>query len=70
LGLWYAIDVAPEESTQPLVNMLAERGVIVGSVLNSGGTIRIAPPLVVEEAEIDVLIGALRSSLAEQKAGR
>lgn len=68
LGLWYAIDISPEESTQPLVNMLADRGVIVGSVLNSGGTIRIAPPLVVEEGEIDVLIGALRSSLSEQKA--
>lgn len=67
IGLWYAIDIVPEETTQPLVDMLADRGVIVGSVLNSGGTIRIAPPLVVEEGEIDVLIGALRSALAEQQ---
>ena len=68
IGLWYAIDIEPIDQTQPLVNLLAERGVIVGSMLNSGGTIRIAPPLVVEEGEIDVLIGALRGALAHQRA--
>ena len=66
IGLWYAIDIAPEEQAQPLVDLLTERGVIVGSMLNSSGTIRIAPPLIVEQGEIDVLIGALRGALADQ----
>jgi 4-aminobutyrate aminotransferase-like enzyme len=66
IGLWYAVDIAPEEQAQPLVDLLADRGVIVGSMLNSSGTIRIAPPLIVEQGEIDVLIGALRGALADQ----
>ena len=70
VGLWYAIDIDPPETAQPLVNLLAERGVIVGSLLNAGGTIRIAPPLIVEEGEIDVLIGALRGALADQRGTR
>ncbi len=67
IGLWYAIDIDPKDQTQPLVDLLVERGVIVGSLLNSEGTIRIAPPLIVEQAEIDVLIGALRGALADQE---
>jgi acetylornithine/succinyldiaminopimelate/putrescine aminotransferase len=66
IGLWYAVDIAPDELAQPLVDLLADRGVIVGSMLNSSGTIRIAPPLIVEQGEIDVLIGALRGALADQ----
>lgn len=67
IGLWFAVDLHPAESAQPLVNLLVERGVIVGSMLNSEGTIRIAPPLTVEEGEIDVLAGALRAALGEQE---
>jgi acetylornithine/succinyldiaminopimelate/putrescine aminotransferase len=65
LGLWFAIDVEPEEQTQALVELMEQRGVIVGSLLNAGGTVRIAPPLVVEHEEIDMLIGALRGALAD-----
>lgn len=64
IGLWCAIDLAPPELAQKLVVELERRGVLVGSLLNSSGTIRIAPPLIVTAAEIDVLIGALRTSLA------
>ena len=65
LGLWYAIDVEPPGQAQALVELLEQRGIIVGSMLNSAGTVRIAPPLVVDQSEIDVLIGALRASLSE-----
>ena len=47
----------------PLVNEMQSRGVIVGSMLNSEGTIRIAPPLTIRPAEIDAFIGVLKASL-------
>jgi 4-aminobutyrate aminotransferase-like enzyme len=45
---------------------LQQRGVLVGSVLNSQGTIRVTPPLIITPAEIDVFIGVLRAVLAER----
>jgi 4-aminobutyrate aminotransferase-like enzyme len=36
-------------------------------MLNSDGTIRIAPPLVIRPAEIDAFIGVLKASLRELK---
>ena len=61
-GLWLAIDL-PADLTMPIVNEMESRGVIVGSMLNSEGTVRIAPPLIVAEAEMDVFIGVLRAAL-------
>lgn len=63
LGLWFAFDLEPASMAQPLANEMQERGVIVGSMLNSSGTVRVAPPLVVTPREIDTLIGVLRHSL-------
>lgn len=69
LGLWLAIDLEPAELAMPLVNEMQRRGVIVGSMLNAEGTIRIAPPLTVSEAELDTLVGVLRVSLAALREG-
>jgi acetylornithine/succinyldiaminopimelate/putrescine aminotransferase len=66
-GLWYAFDIAPAGAAQPLVNELERRGVLVGSLLNASGTVRVAPPLIVTPDEIDVLIGVLRAVLGEQR---
>jgi acetylornithine/succinyldiaminopimelate/putrescine aminotransferase len=63
LGLWQAIDIAPEDQALPLAGEMQRRGVIVGSMLNSDGTIRIAPPLTVTEDELGALIRVLRDSL-------
>lgn len=63
IGLWHAVDFAPPELAQQVVTRMQDRGVVVGSMLNSAGTIRIAPPLIVTHAEIDTLIGVLRHSL-------
>ncbi|MEX2134593.1 MAG: aspartate aminotransferase family protein [Acidimicrobiia bacterium] len=63
IGLWHAIDLFPPELAQQVVQKMEDRGVIVGSMLNSAGTIRIAPPLIVTHAEIDALIGVLRHSI-------
>lgn len=62
LGLWVAFDVAG--TAQPLVVALQERGVLAGSLLNSSNTVRLAPPLVITPAEVDVFIGVLRATLA------
>jgi 4-aminobutyrate aminotransferase-like enzyme len=67
-GLWFAVDLPPH-LTMPIVNDMESRGVIVGSLLNAEGTVRIAPPLIVAEAELDVLTGVLRASLMAARAG-
>lgn len=69
IGLWCAFDVFPTENAQPLVNEMEKRGVIVGSMLNSEGTVRVAPPLVIERAEIDQFIDVLRASLDVVESG-
>ena len=68
-GLWLAIDLPPE-LTMPIVDEMERRGVIVGSMLNSEGTVRIAPPLVIADAEMDVFVGVLRASLLAARAGK
>ena len=68
-GLWLAIDLPPH-LTMPIVNEMENRGVLVGSMLNSEGTVRIAPPLIVAEAEVDVFVGVLRATLRAVAAGK
>ncbi|HAM45619.1 MAG TPA: aspartate aminotransferase family protein [Propionibacteriaceae bacterium] len=65
-GLWCAFELSVD--AQPVANALQDRGVLVGSVLNSSGTIRVTPPLVISPAEIDVFIGTLRTVLAGMEA--
>jgi acetylornithine/succinyldiaminopimelate/putrescine aminotransferase len=67
-GLWLAIDLPPD-LIMPIVKEMENRGVLVGSMLNSEGTMRISPPLIVTEAEMDVFIGVLRASLLAAKSG-
>jgi acetylornithine/N-succinyldiaminopimelate aminotransferase len=62
-GLWCAFELSVD--AQPVANAIQDRGVLVGSVLNSSGTIRVTPPLVISPAEIDVFIGVLRSVLEQ-----
>ena len=63
LGLWCAFDLAPAEMAQPLVEDMERRGVVVGSMLNSAGTVRVAPPLVVERSDIDRFLEVLSAAL-------
>ena len=64
IGLWCAFDVDPPELAQPLVEDMARRGVVAGSMLNSAGTVRVAPPLVIRREEIDRFSGVLGASIA------
>ena len=59
IGLWCAFDVHPPDMAMQLVSEMGRRGVVVGSMLNSGGTVRVAPPLVIRRIEIDRFMEAL-----------
>jgi ornithine--oxo-acid transaminase len=66
-GLWAGVDVDPSLMTgRELCEGLLERGVLAKDT--HGSTIRLAPPLVATEDDIDTLLGALRDTLVA--AGR
>ena len=66
LGLWCAIELSVDAN--PIVARMQELGVLVGSVLNQSGTVRIMPPLVITAEQIDEFVGVLRQVLAEVPA--
>nr|WSY48789.1 ornithine--oxo-acid transaminase [Streptomyces sp. NBC_00886] len=63
IGLWAGIDINPAAGTgKEICLALAERGVLAKDT--HGSTIRLAPPLVIEAAEIDWAIDQLAAVLA------
>ena len=63
-GLWAGVDVDPVlMSGRELCEALLERGVLAKDT--HGSTIRLAPPLVATEDDIDILLEALRDALEE-----
>lgn len=68
LGLWNAFDVLTESGAQPVADALEKRGIIVGSMINAEGTLRVAPPLIVTKEQIDTFIEELRNVLALKEA--
>ena len=69
LGLWWAFDVASGDLAMRVVAAMERRRVIVGSMLNADGTIRVAPPLIVTTAQLDELLNVLDEALTEVEAG-
>ncbi len=62
-GLWAGVDIDPSIMTgKQLCYRLAEHGVLAKDT--HGSTIRLAPPLVASADDVQVIIDALRSSLA------
>ena len=62
-GLWAGVDVSPGLSTGRHVSeQLLERGILAKEA--HGQTVRLAPPLVASEDDIDLLVDALRSICA------
>lgn len=63
-GLWAGVDVDPEvASGRQLCERLMARGVLAKDT--HGSTIRLAPPLVADESDIEFLVGALGGALTE-----
>jgi ornithine--oxo-acid transaminase len=68
-GLWAGVDVDPSLlSGRELCEGLLERGVLAKDT--HGSTIRLAPPLVATEEEIDILLDALRDTLDEAQSSQ
>mgnify|MGYP002150798136 CR=1 FL=1 len=66
-GLWAGVDIDPYLGTaRSICYKLLSRGVIAKDTHEK--TIRLAPPLVITEAELDQAIDALVDALAEARA--
>jgi ornithine--oxo-acid transaminase len=66
-GLWAGVDIDPALMTgRQACERLAERGVLAKDT--HGSTIRLAPPLVVTEADLDHAVAQLEAVLAEARA--
>ncbi|MUL42497.1 ornithine--oxo-acid transaminase [Streptomonospora sp. PA3] len=69
IGLWAGIDVAPELATgRRMCELLAERGVLVKDT--HGSTIRLSPPLVVSDDDLDWALDQIAAVLTDLGAGR
>ena len=65
-GLWYGIDIDPALMTgRQACERLAERGILAKDT--HGSTIRLAPPLVITEEEINLAVDALGAVLREAR---
>ncbi len=64
VGLWAGIDIDPARGTgREVCERLMERGLLAKDT--HGSTIRLAPPLVITEQELDLAVDLLRASVAE-----
>ena len=64
VGLWAGIDIDPELATgRRVCELLAERGVLAKGT--HGSTIRLAPPLIIELADLEWAVDRLEAVLAE-----
>ncbi|MAT18568.1 MAG: ornithine--oxo-acid transaminase [Leifsonia sp.] len=64
VGLWAGIDIDPELATgRRVCELLAERGVLAKDT--HGSTIRLAPPLIIELADLEWAVDQLEAVLAE-----
>jgi ornithine--oxo-acid transaminase len=67
IGLWAGVDVDPGLATgREVIERLARRGVLAKDT--HGSTIRLAPPLVVERADLEFALDQLAAVLAELRA--
>jgi ornithine--oxo-acid transaminase len=68
-GLWAGVDVDPNLMTgRQVCEALLARGVLAKDT--HGSTIRLAPPLVVDEDDVAFMVDALKSALSQRSTGR
>jgi acetylornithine/N-succinyldiaminopimelate aminotransferase len=63
LGLWFALDLGAGPGAREVAAAALDRGLVVNPVTDTA--VRLAPPLVVEEAEVDEALARLGGALAE-----
>lgn len=62
-GLWCAFELSIDAN--PVVARMQELGVLVGSVLNQSGTVRVMPPLIISTDQVDQFLDVLQRTLQE-----
>lgn len=62
-GLWMALELESFEVVQKVINLSLEQGLVADWFLFNERSIRIAPPLIISEAEIDLACDILLSAL-------
>ena len=66
VGLWAGIDIDPAVgSARDVCLRLLERGILAKDT--HGQTVRLAPPIVIEEADLDMLVDAFREAVSAQR---
>jgi 4-aminobutyrate aminotransferase-like enzyme len=65
-GMMFAVEFADKAVSDRICDRLLEKGYIVG---NRGGTLRIDPPLNIEEADFHTFVDAFRGLLADEADG-
>jgi len=62
LGLWLGLECQTPEAGTRLADELFSRDVLVAQTINNPSTIRIQPPLIIEQAEMDMILSAIEDS--------
>lgn len=63
LGLMIGVEFAHEDAAGLVVNQMAGHGIIAAYTLNNPSVIRMEPPLIVTDAQIDTAVEAFRASV-------
>lgn len=63
-GLMIGVEFAVKDAAELTINGMAQRGVIAAYTLNNPKVIRIEPPLIISEAQVDQAVASLGESVA------
>lgn len=63
LGLWLGLECQSPEAGTRLADELFSRDVLVAQTINNPSTIRIQPPLIIGQAELDMILSAIEDSV-------
>jgi 4-aminobutyrate aminotransferase-like enzyme len=68
-GLLIGLELANQQVTERFVDHAYERGVIMGWTINAEAVVRLAPPLVITQGQIEEALQILEESVAAAEAG-
>lgn len=63
IGLWLGLECQSAEMGTRLADELFERDVLVAQTINNPSVIRIQPPLIISQEQLDTVLAALRESI-------
>ena len=63
-GLLIGLELVDQSAAERFVSAALDRGVILGWTINAAGVVRLAPPLIISETEVDRALSILEESVA------